>query len=323
MSSQPRRTATETLASLSSLAERLGRCGDLEEVLTESLDALAHLFGFEHSLLMMLDETGSSLFTIASRGYDTAGIGSEVALGEGVIGKVAADSHPMRIGNLQRMLVYGRSVRRVDRGGSERDGEIPLPGLPSAQSQVAAPAVVMGQTLGVLAVESERLGAFTVEDERLLAVVAHLVATAIELDRVGGRSGVVGTGTAPSRYDGVAEAVGSSPSARSAVMRFFPFDGSTFIDGDYLIKGVPGRILWRLLRDNEDTGRTEFTNREVRLDPSLELPAFRDNLESRLILLKRRLDERQTPMRIHKTGRGRFRLVVNGSLRLETRDGGS
>jgi adenylate cyclase len=105
--------------------------------------------------------------------------------------------------------------------------------------------------------------------------------------------------------------------SRATQVRYFPVDGSTFLDGDYLIKGVAGRILWSLLQAHAADGRTEFSNREVRLDPSLELPEFRDNFESRLILLKRRLDERGAPIRIEKTGRGRFRLLVDTPLRLE------
>ena len=80
---------------------------------------------------------------------------------------------------------------------------------------------------------------------------------------------------------------------------------------------MAGRALWSILRRHVDEGTTEFSNKELRLDPSLGLPPFRDNLDSRLLLLKRRLDERQAPMRIVKTGRGRFRIELDRPVRLE------
>jgi adenylate cyclase len=305
--------AAEVLAALADLMERLGRCGDLDEVLTTSLESLDSLFRFRYSMFLMLDETGSSLYTIASYGYERGGIGSEVRVGEGIIGAVASQHRPMRIGNLRHMIGYGRAIQESTNPG-ERTTEIALPGLATVASQLGAPSMVANRLLGVLVVESEQLGAFTAVDENLLTVVAHVIASAIELDRVAG-----GTGPAPSAAPPNLGSEGGkrAGSTSTATFRYFPADGSTFVDSEYLIKGVAGRILWRLLNDHQEDGRTEFTNREVRLDRSLELPVYRDNLESRLVLLQRRLDERQAPVRIRKTGRGRFRLDLDSALTLE------
>ena len=307
---------TGALGALAQLSERLGRCPDLDTLVSTALRGIADLFGYEHAFLLLRDEDGSRLFTIASHGYDTEGVGSEVRVGEGVIGMVAARAEPMRIGNLGRMLAYARSVRRAyeQEGGEAPGREIPLPGLPAAESQLAVPAIVLGQLVGVLVVESDRPVAFTADDQALLTVVGALVASAIEIESALERCGT----DASASLDVPAAAATRAPAAmRTTRVRFFPVDGSTFVDGDYLIKGVAGRILWSLLEQHEREGRVEFTNREVRLDPSLELPEFRDNLESRLILLKRRLDERDAPMRIEKTGRGRFRLMIETHLALE------
>jgi hypothetical protein len=94
-------------------------------------------------------------------------------------------------------------------------------------------------------------------------------------------------------------------------------DDSIFLDHDYLIKGVAGAILWRLLREHVATGRIDFTNRELRLDPSLKLPTHAENLDARLVLLRRRLQERGACLQIEKTGRGLFRLAVGCRVLLE------
>jgi adenylate cyclase len=92
-----------------------------------------------------------------------------------------------------------------------------------------------------------------------------------------------------------------------------------FIDGEYLIKGVSGRLLVHLLGLHLRDGRADFTNREMRLSDELRLPDFKDNLETRLLLLRRRLEEKAAPIRLLKTGRGKLRLEIAGPALLESR----
>ena len=65
-------------------------------------------------------------------------------------------------------------------------------------------------------------------------------------------------------------------------------------------------------------GRCEFTNKEIRLGANMQLPDFKDNLETRLILLRRHLEERCTFLHIVPTARGRFRFDAQKRLRLES-----
>jgi adenylate cyclase len=300
-------------APIGELAARLSRCGDLDSIVGSAVDGLAQLLGYDHSLLLLVDESGTRLFTIASHGYPAEGVGSEVAIGEGLIGIAAERVIPVRIGNVRQIVKYGASVRRsFEESGAIGPGrEIPVPGLADAESRIAVPMLALGQLVGMLVVESHRELAFDESDEAQLVVLASIIGNAIEAERAREASDPA------AEQRPLAPRVEAGPESRSTHVRFFAVDGSTFLGGDYLIKGVAGRILWSLLGHYTRERRTDFTNKEIRLDPSLELPEFRDNLDSRLILLKRRLDEREAPIRIEKTGRGSFRLHIDGSLRLD------
>jgi adenylate cyclase len=300
---------------MAAMTARLNRASDLNTLLDTALTALAELFGYEYSSLLLVDEGGGRLYTIASHGYEGQGLGSEVLIGDGIVGMAAMRCEPVTVGDLRQLGRYSRAVRRSyeDNGAIGPGREIPVPGLAAAQSRVAVPAMAFGELVGVLTIESVEPVAYGPGDQVVLGAVASLVAHAVEVGRA--REGADEESMTTLSATGVAPAPGTRP----VNVRFFPVDGSTFINGDYLIKGVAGRILWSLLGQYESDGRVEFTNREMRLDPALELPAFRDNFEARLILLTRRLDERAAPIRIDKTGRGRFRLVVNAPLVLEAR----
>lgn len=307
------------LAALGELGRRIAGAAGLEAVIDVALLGLDELLGYRHSLLLVHQPETDLLVTLASRGYDSGGIGSEVALGQGVIGMAGQRRGTMRIGNLQRMLAYALAVQRTS--GASTDPEIRLPGLASARSQMAAPMVARGDLVGVLAVETEAALAFDEDDEKALAVAAHLVGATLDRERVAfteSEEMTLAVLDPPAVAPSAPAASMVAPVAATPVrVRHYAVDGSVFVDDLYLIKGVAGRLLWKVLSEHQATGRTAFTNREARLDPALELPAFRDNFESRLILLKRRLEERGAPLRISGAGRGCFELTVDGPLSLE------
>jgi adenylate cyclase len=300
------------LRGLQLVSERINRADDLETLLAATLDALDIYFGFEHTMVLLHDEDADRLVTIACRGYG-GGVGAEVAMGEGLIGTVGRERRLLRITGLDESLRYGRAVRRsvLSEGGTATCPEIPLPGLPDAQSALILPLSLEDRLIGVLAAESRDAMAFGEWDEAYLGIIANQIALGI--DRVLDADEPSGPIPAPPPPQPPAAA---APRRPRRTLTYYRQDDAVFLDNEYLIRNVPGRILWKLLAEWKRQGRTAFTNRELRLDKTLGLPEVKDNLESRLILLKHRLREKCPDVQITSTGRGRFALEISADLEL-------
>ena len=300
--------ARSEIRGLQYISEQINRAGDLDSLLDIVLDALGSYFGFEHSMVLLADECTGRLVAMASRGYGTSGVGAEVEPGQGLIGTAASELRVIRLTGIEASLRYGRAVRRESGSATP---EIPLPGLPDAQSALVIPLKLCDRLIGVLAVEDRDATRFGEWHEAYLEIIGNQIALGID------RMADDGEEIAPPRLP-IAKPEPADERLRRT-LTYYVNDDCVFVDGEYLIRNVPGRILWKLMREHQRDGRREFTNRELRLDPGLGLPPIKDNLESRLILLRRRLSEKCPDVRIVPVSRGRFALEIDGAVEMVER----
>lgn len=303
-----------TMKALQDFARRLQRADSLEALLDSTLEGIEEVFGFKYAMVLVPAEEPGVLVTIATRGYEQNGVGAEVRIGEGIAGLVAEARKPIRISGLMCGMLYAYAMHHPPGDGTaRRRPRIPLPGLPYPESQLGVPLMVRGELVGVLCLESETPYRFHEEDKASIELLGHYVAIAMQNMQVRERSAAMAEATSTS-------VPGARPVEPAAATRhelqYYAADECILLDGEYLVRSLPARILWRLMTVRQQTGRDEFTNRELRLDKSLQLPEWKDNLESRLILLRRRLEQKCPDIRIVPCGRGRFRLEVSGGVAL-------
>ena len=315
--------AVFTTKGLQDLALLINQAESLEMLVDSILRGLDESFGFKYSALLVPAEEPNVLVTVATRGYPENGAGAEVCFGEGIAGMVAEARKPIRISGLMRGMLYAYAMHReaadVARGTPrKRRGRIPMPGLANPESQLGVPLLVRGELVGVLTLESDVPYRFHEEDKASIELLGSYVAIAVQNMQLQERTTEAAEAApqAPIRRAPKA-APQPRPSRRDVV--YYAGDECILLDGEYLIRSLPAKILWRLLTERQSTGRNEFTNRELRLDKSLNLPDWKDNLESRLLLLRRRLEQKSPDIRLVPRARGRFALELACDVNLSVR----
>ncbi|MBP2160453.1 MULTISPECIES: GAF domain-containing protein [Asticcacaulis] len=290
------------MADIAEVARRIGSQQVVEGVLDALLEGVTRLTGATAAMVLLPEPARATLVVTGLRGYADGGIGSEVPVGEGLIGEAAAARVPLRINDVTRVHRLSGAVSNAA-DSEDRTRTIALPVLEGGMSQIAAPMLAAGELRGVLFAEARERLAFDAERQAVIETLAVQAAMAL-------------TGVAQEEAEPVLTPIAPPnpevPSGQDLVITTFAFDDSIFINNRYVIKGVAGRLLKFMLERAIAENRVDFSNREIRLSSELRLPEFKDNLEARLLLLRRRLSERSFGIDLVQTGRGQLRLHMDG-----------
>ncbi|MBS7544003.1 GAF domain-containing protein [Ancylobacter oerskovii] len=280
---------------------------EADEIIDNLLCGVRHVLGYRHALVLIRDGDRGCWVTTGSIGYEHSGLGSEIASGDGLIGAAAASRQTIKVNDMSRLRRFGEAIGTEAEMSEDATRVVAFPRLPLAMSQIAVPMAARGAVTGVLFIESVERLAFREEDEAALEILAGQAASALR----------VGEQAAVAQAAQVLPALRPASDGREIRVVHHRVDDSVFVDGTYIVKGVAGALLCLMLQWHLKDGRDAFTNREMRLALGGRTPEIKDNLETRLLLLRRRLEEKQAPIQIVRIGRGRVRLQAGGRLTID------
>jgi adenylate cyclase len=297
-----------SLPALSEAIKAIERQADADEIIDSLLGGVQRVLGYDNALVLIHDSHRGSLVTTGSIGYERSGLGSEIASSEGLIGSAATNGQTIKVNDMSRVRRLGEAISLEAEASENATRVVTFPQLPRVMSQIAVPMVARNTLIGVLFIESTQRLAFREEDEAALEILAGQAASAL---RASEREAAAAQPTQVPPPPRLASGGGEIRVVHHRV------DDSVFVDGTYIVKGIAGALLRLMLEWHLKDGSEVFTNREMRLALGGRMPEIKDNLETRLLLLRRRLEEKQAPIQIVRVGRGRIRLEATGPLLLD------
>ncbi|NND92322.1 MAG: GAF domain-containing protein [Granulosicoccus sp.] len=296
------------------VSQALCVCERREEILNALAKGLEQYLGLAHHKLWTLDTHRQCLSLLASHGYPDSSLNVEMPVGLGPVGIAAMAGLPVRIDHILQSTCesdyHANALEHANAVMGQTRETMSCQTSTRPCCQLALPLLVQGRVIGVLFIEGQHPRHINADEEDALVPIAAQLASSLAMMRA-------------YLVENSADEPCSSASAhgKSIDIRYHDNDSSVFLDETYLIRGVSGALFWKIARIHALCGRSEFTTRELhRCAAELRLPAVHDNLYARLLLLQRRLVERAAPVQIERTGRGRFRILVNGTLRLNHAD---
>jgi GAF domain-containing protein len=162
---------TDQLRSASYIARQTAEIQDLGAILNNVVSLVTDQFGFYHTGIFLINETGDEVVlqaTSSEGGKQMMEKGHSLAVGtQGIVGYVAAQKKSRIALDVGNDAVFFNN-----------------PYLPMTRSEVAIPLLIRNRILGVLDIQSDKPQAFTIEDIDVLETLADQVAIAIENARL-------------------------------------------------------------------------------------------------------------------------------------------
>jgi GAF domain-containing protein len=162
---------TEQLRATSYIARKTAEVQDLATLLDTVARLVTDQFGFYHTGIFLISETGDQAVLQAASsegGRRMIERGHSLSVGmQGIVGHVAAQKKPRIALDVGADAVFFNN-----------------PDLPMTRSELALPLLVRGKVLGVLDIQSDKPQAFDVEDIDVLQTLSDQVAIAIENARL-------------------------------------------------------------------------------------------------------------------------------------------